>query len=99
MKPSQLPEDVGSKLAMFRQGMRMKQSELARIVNLDASTISRYEGGESTPSLEDAQVLLNAIGSNDADAYATYLGQQWRCLPRPAFDHPQRSALWNAEQE
>jgi transcriptional regulator with XRE-family HTH domain len=76
----------------------MKQGELAKAVGLDGSTISRYESGELVPAVADAQALLNAIGTGPAAEYSEYVGQMWRWLPRPTFDHPQRTALWMAEQ-
>ncbi len=97
MQMGQLPEDFGKRLASLRAG-RMKQGELAKAVGLDGSTISRYENGELIPSLIDAQGVLGAIGTEEANEYADYLGQQWRWLPRPAYDHPERAALWSAER-
>lgn len=76
----------------------MKQSDLARSVGLDGSTISRYESPELIPSLADAQAVLRAIGTEEARAYADYLGQQWRWLPRPAHEHPERAVLWSVER-
>src|SRR5947209_2580844 len=97
MRIGHLPDDFGRKLSVLRQG-RMKQSELAQTVGVDGSTISRYENAELIPSLADAQALLRAIGTEEATAYADYLGQQWQWLPRPAYDHPERAALWSAER-
>lgn len=97
MQMGQLPEDFGKRLASLRAG-RMKQGELAKAVSLDGSTISRYENGELIPSLIDAQGVLKAIGTDEANDYAEYLGQPWRWLARPAYDHPERAALWSAER-
>lgn len=96
MQIGQLPDDFGRMLVSFRQG-RVRQSELARIVNVDGSTISRYESGDLVPSLVDAQALLKAIGTDDANDYSDYLSQYWRQLPRPHYNHPDRSSLWTAE--
>ena len=57
MQIGQLPDDFGNRLASLRAGI-MKQSELARAVGLDGSTISRYESGELVPAVADAQALL-----------------------------------------
>ena len=92
-----LPDDFGWMLASFRQG-RMKQTDLAKAVGVDASTISRYENGDLIPSLSDAHAVLKAIGTAEASDYADYLGQHWLRLPRPPYGHPQRCVLWTAEQ-
>src|ERR1022692_4570492 len=89
MQMGQLPEDFGNRLASLRAGI-MKQGELAKAVGLDGSTISRYESGELVPAVADAQALLNAIGTGQAAEYSEYVGQMWRWLPRPTYDHPQR---------
>lgn len=96
MLTGQLPRDFGHTLASLRQG-RMTQGELANVLAVDGSTVSRYERGELIPSLADAQTLLSSIGTAEALDYAEYLGQQWRLLPRPAYDHPDRPSLWSAE--
>ena len=94
----QLPDDFGQVLASLRQEKKMKQAELARAVEVDGSTISRYETGELTPSVSDAQTVLNAIRTAQARDYANFLGQQWRRLVKPPYGHPQYSSLWTAEQ-
>ena len=98
MDTDQIPGDFGLRLADFRAGARMKQINLADAVGLDASTVSRYEGGDLVPNLPDAQRLLEAVGTSEAKNYAEYLGQEWRSLRRPSYDHPERRALWIAEQ-
>src|SRR5258708_34578962 len=97
MQLGTLPDSFGRTLAALRQG-RLKQAELAKAVAVDASTISRYETGELSPSLADAQALLKAIGTSEAEDYAQYLGQQWRWLPRPSYEHPDRRSLWESEK-
>jgi transcriptional regulator with XRE-family HTH domain len=97
MQIGRLPDDFGGMLASLRQG-KMKQGELAKSVGVDGSTISRYETGELIPSVADAQAVLKAIGTPEANDYGDYLGQRWTRLPRPPYSHPQRSILWAAEQ-
>ena len=98
MLDGQLPRDFGEALASLRQAKKMTQGELANSLGVDGSTVSRYERGELTPSLADAQALLRSIGTAEAIDYAEYLGQQWRFLPRPAYAHPNRASLWTAEE-
>ena len=38
------------KLKELRKSVHLKQQELAEILNLDASSISKYETGKATPS-------------------------------------------------
>jgi transcriptional regulator with XRE-family HTH domain len=97
MQIGQLPDDFGGMLASLRQG-KAKQAELAKMVGVDGSTISRYESGDLVPSLTDAQAVLKAIGTQPANDYSDYLSQQWRWLPRPSYNHPDRSSLWEAER-
>ena len=92
----QLPPDFGESLAALRQGKKT-QAELAGLLGIDGSTVSRYERGDLTPSVADAQKLLKAVGTVESLDYATYIGQQWTFLPRPAYGHPDRSSLWSAE--
>src|SRR5262245_57722065 len=97
MFTGQLPLDFGRMLASLRQ-RKMTQAELSTVLGVDSSTISRYERGDLVPSLEDAQKLLSFVGTVEASDYAEYIGQHWRFLPRPSYDHPDRSTLWLAER-
>ncbi len=69
MAAGALPPDFGRKLAQFRSAIHRRQAELAQAVGVDPSTISRYEGGDLTPGLVEAQRILATVGTCEATGY------------------------------
>ena len=87
---------VGSYLAKLREAAGMTQAQLAQSVALSSATVSRIESGDKPPTTNEVDALLKAIGTEAAAQFAEFLHQEWDQLPQPAFDHPNRAALWEA---
>lgn len=91
---------IRSMLSRLRQASGKSQAQLAEDLsaNTSASRISRLESGDLRLTIEEAQNLARAIGTDEAIEYADYLGQEWHFLERPGFEHADRRSLWQAEQ-
>lgn len=87
---------VGHYLAEVRDEAGMTQAALANRVTLSTATLSRIESGEKSASEEEVASILKAIGTAKAKGLSEYLRQEWDQIERPAFDHPDRSNLWEA---
>lgn len=88
-----------SMLSRLRQASGKSQAEVAeRLSASSASRVSRLESGDLRLTTDEAQNLARAIGTDDANEYADYLGQHWSFLERPGFEHVNRRSLWQAEQ-
>ena len=87
---------VGRYLAEVRDEEGMTQANLASRVTLSTATLSRIESGEKTATEEEVGAILKAIGSPKAKGLTEYLKQEWDQIDRPAFDHPDRTVLWEA---
>lgn len=92
-----LPPDLGQTLTELRNTAGLKQADIARSLSINQSRVSRIEKGEVSPSEGEIQGYLSAIGTEDAQAYLTFLKQPWEHLDRPLYRHPQRHALCKAE--
>lgn len=53
------PAGVGAVIAAARKALRLRQSDLARMINVKQSSISQWESGKFTPEL-DSRILLAA---------------------------------------
>jgi len=84
-------------LQELREEAGMSQAEVAKQLPFTASRISRLESGEISLKPEEAQDIAKAIGTPRALEFAEYIGQTWRMLEGPGFDHVSRSVLWEAE--
>jgi transcriptional regulator with XRE-family HTH domain len=51
--------DFSKRLRSLRMGKGLKQSELARALNVGKSTISAYEGGKTKPSIDIAILIAD----------------------------------------
>ncbi len=89
---------VGADLARLRLNAGLKQSKVADLVGVDTSRISRIETGEATPELGEVLKIAQAIGTPESLAYARYLQEEWKELPKPPFWHPARADLLSAEE-
>jgi transcriptional regulator with XRE-family HTH domain len=87
---------VGRYVAEVRDEAGMTQANLAGRVTLSTATLSRIESGEKTATEDEVSSLLKAIGTPKAKGLAEYLKQDWDQIDRPAFDHPDRTVLWEA---
>ncbi len=97
-----MPNEIhpGVIIKRLREERGLSQAEVAKQLpfTATASRLSRVESGDLDLSDEEAQQLARAIGSESAEAFAEYLGWEWKVLPAPGFDHASREALWEAEQ-
>jgi len=87
---------LGLYLVKFREMARKSTEEIAAGVTFSEGTLARFEAGEATPTAEEADAILSAIGSTDAVEFQQFLSQDWSMVESPGFDHPDRSALWQA---
>lgn len=91
---SEIP--VGRYLAEVREAANVTQSNLSSHVTLSTATLSRIESGDKLATDDEVKAILDAIGTPMATALGEYLDQDWDQLKRPAFDHPDRAILWEA---
>jgi transcriptional regulator with XRE-family HTH domain len=87
---------IGRFIAKFREEAGLTQDQLATKVTLSAAGISRIESGLKPVNDDDLSTILKAIGTPKAEEFVQYLQQEWDMLERPAFDHPNRDHLWDA---
>ncbi|HVF70034.1 MAG TPA: helix-turn-helix domain-containing protein [Chthoniobacterales bacterium] len=87
---------TGGYIATIREDAGMTQSQLAEAVTFSPATLSRIESGDKLASQEEVSSILAAIGTPKAGELAEFLNQNWDEIARPTFDHPNRSALWEA---
>ncbi len=85
-------------LTQLRERAELSQAEVAEKVKFTASRVSRLESGDTELTLEDAEQIASAIGTEEARAYAGYLRTNWAILEQPGFNHVSLAALWKAEQ-
>jgi transcriptional regulator with XRE-family HTH domain len=90
--------ELGRYLTQVREKAGLKQAELARMVTWSPAVLSRVESGERSLAVEELAALLAAIDTPDASQLLKALARDWEVLPRPALDHPDHDALWEAEQ-
>lgn len=92
------PVAVGTALTRIRDAAGITQAALAKKLPMSAPTISRIEKGEVELLGDELNAVLDAIGTDEACEFKTFLTQDWRHLQRPPFHHPSRQDLWRAEQ-
>lgn len=95
---SSFPHDLGQTLNTLRSKAGLKQADISKHLSIDTSRISRIETGDFSPSMEEIEAYLQAVGTELALDYLVFLRQEWKTLPRPPFTHPDRTTLWQAEQ-
>lgn len=93
-----LPPDIGTALAELRGDVSISQGEIAAKLGVNSSKISRVESGRFAPSNNILKAYIEAIGTRAARDYLRYLKIEWKFVPRPAYDHPNRMALYKAER-
>ena len=89
---------MGATVERIRRAAKLTQAEVAKRVRMSAATISRIEKAESDTAITDIEALLDAIGTEEALEFKTFLSDEWRHLERPPFHHPDRKHLWRADQ-
>ena len=90
--------EVGKYLALLRDETGLKQGELADMVGLSPSVLSRIESGERHATFEDVDSILESIDTKEALLFSTTLKRVWEQHPRPPFGHPDEETLWCAEK-
>lgn len=55
-------ELVGFNIRVERTKARMTQQDLAKATGIDATTISKYEKGVTTPGIDKAFAIVRALG-------------------------------------
>jgi len=91
------PADLGTQLAGFRLEAKRSQSDMAKLLNVDQSRISRIETGDVTPSASEIDRFLRGVQSEKALAYGRFLESTWRHIKRPSFSNPQLEVLAKGE--
>jgi transcriptional regulator with XRE-family HTH domain len=89
---------IGRRVAQLREGVGMKQAELAQRVTWSQAVLSRAEAGDRELAPDELQGLLEAIGTPEAAALAEIVARQWQYLPTPPLDHLDQDLLWRAER-
>lgn len=54
--------DTGSNIQATRQAARLTQEQLAETVGVSRQTVAKWESGETSPDLEHAAALADALG-------------------------------------
>lgn len=90
--------EIAENISRLREQAGIKQVELARNITWSPASLSRVESGERDVSSDELQLILKAIGTEDAAAMGEALKRQWVVLPRPPLDHHDQDLLWKAEQ-
>ena len=90
--------EIGKYLALLRDEAELKQNELAGVVGLAPSVLSRIESGERHATSEEVDSILNSIGTEEALTFKTTVRRVWQQHPRPPFGHPDEATLWCAEE-
>ena len=93
-----LPANLSESLSELRKSAGPKQSDVAKKMGVDTSRVSRIETGEITPTESEVQSYCDALGTSESSNYLKFLKQNWEILRRPSFNHPERDALYLAEQ-
>jgi len=91
-----MPNVVGKTLSDLRKAAKKKQADIAQSLNVAQSHISRIEKGKVTPTDQELEKYVKAIGTEEAQYYLKFL-KPWEILKRPSFKNPQRDELWKAE--
>lgn len=63
--------NIGSNIQMTRQAAGLTQEQLAAAIGVSRQTVAKWEAGETSPDLEHAAALADALGCS-LDALATF---------------------------
>src|SRR5690242_19002758 len=91
-------QSSGTSLAILRSRARMNQGEVAAMMGVDQSSVSRIESGELNPTPEEIQDYLAALQTEEAKGFAAYVGAEWEFFEKPSFWHPHRNELHLADR-
>jgi transcriptional regulator with XRE-family HTH domain len=96
-KTGTLPK-VGSDLARMRLTAGSKQSEIAEVMKVDTSRVSRIETGEVLPDEDEIKKYAKAVGTPEAKEFVEFYSEAWKCIEKPWFWHPARREITQAEK-
>lgn len=92
------PLELGRYLMQVRERAGIKQAELARKVTWSQAVLSRVEAGDRQLAPDELQMVVQAIGTPEAQQLQELIQRDWTIIPRPPLSHPDQDVLWNAEQ-
>jgi len=87
---------LGDYLASFRKLAKKDRNEIAAGVTFNEATLARIESGDESPTEDEVHAILEAIGTEQALSFRDYFRKDWDMVKPPGFDHPDCSALWQA---
>jgi transcriptional regulator with XRE-family HTH domain len=88
----------GNELVHLRKATKFSQAELATKMGVDQSSVSRLESDSAVPE-DDARNYLSALeGHPAAEEFLAYIDSNWQFLEKPAFRHPCREDLRQADE-
>lgn len=88
---------IGQRLAALRDQVDLKQNELAKRLQWSAAVLSRVEDGKRPATEDELAIILDGIGTPEAQQFKEELGRRWRILPEPPVGEPDTDLLWQAE--
>lgn len=86
-----------SLLRMARDKSGRRQADVAAKLGVSATVLSRLESADVADS-KMAKRYLEVLDTEFANAIIEFFARRWRHLDRPDFLHPEREAIWAAEQ-
>src|SRR5258708_19950545 len=89
---------VGRHLAALREQAGLKQNELAKRLEWSGAVLSRVEAGDRPLTDDELDIILNGIGTKEAEQLKDVLSRQWGILPEPSLGDPDSDLLWTPEQ-
>jgi transcriptional regulator with XRE-family HTH domain len=89
---------IGIRLAALREQAKLKQNELAKRLEWSAAVLSRVEDGKRPASEEELAIILDGIGTPEAQRLKEQIGRHWQVLPEPPLGDQDTDLLWEAER-
>jgi transcriptional regulator with XRE-family HTH domain len=86
-----------SLLRMAREKSGRRQADVAAKLGVSATVLSRLESADVADA-KMAKRYLEVLDTEFANAIIEFFARRWRHLDRPDFLHPEREAIWAAEQ-
>jgi transcriptional regulator with XRE-family HTH domain/polyhydroxyalkanoate synthesis regulator phasin len=84
-------------MRIARDASKVRQADLAAKLGVSASVLSRLEASEFADA-KMAKRYLESLGTPLGREIIEFFARRWRHLDRPDFRHPEREAIWAAEQ-
>lgn len=86
-----------SLLRMAREKSGQRQADVAEKLAVSPSVLSRLEASE-TADAKMAKRYLEVLDTSLATEIIEFFARRWKHLDRPDFTHPNRDAIWAAEE-